>query len=78
MRFLYLDTLNYCCIAGSYAKKFVLLKFLEIIILKYFLIYIWCFYDAQEMKFLVKDLFSKCDQLCSFLHFAADLVTLVE
>ena len=30
------------------------------------------------MKFSINDFFSKCDQICSFLQFPADLVTFPE
>ena len=42
------------------------------IIKKYFAI------TAQKMKLSIKDLFSKCDQIHSFLQFLADLVTFTE
>ena len=35
-----------------------------------------CFYTAQKMKFFIKDFFSKCDQIRSFLRTA--LVTFTE
>ena len=30
--------------------------------------------NAQKMKFSIKDLFSKCDQICSFLRIWSDLL----
>ena len=35
-------------------------------------------YNEQKMKFFIKDFFSKCDQICSFLQFPADLVSFTE
>ena len=36
------------------------------------------FNTVQKLKFSIKDFFSKCDQICSFLQETADLVTFTE
>ena len=37
-------------------------------------IYFYCPYIAQKMKFSIKDFFSKCDQICSFLRIWSHLL----